>query len=90
MYIYAEIKTASCINIQRNSKLSHLFRVAKLLAANTRVLSGLRKWLSVSGLHFPAIRRSPYYAAKWPISHSDMAHFVPRYAQYRTMIKPIS
>lgn len=28
--------------------------------------------------------------AKWPISHSDMAHFVPRYAQYRTMIKPIS
>ena len=50
----------------------------------------MRKWLSVSGLRFTAIRRSQCRVAKWPILHSEMTHFVLRYAQYRALIWPVS
>lgn len=67
-----------------------LFSGKNIPAANTRVLRGLRKCLSVSGLHFPTIRSASHGIAKWPISQSDMGHFVLQYALYRALIKPIS
>ena len=90
MYKYAIILYEKRINLPRDPLRIVYLRANASSAANTRVLRGLRKCLSVSGLHFPTIRSASYGVAKWPISHSDMAHFVPRYAQYRTMIKPIS
>ena len=90
MYKYAIILYEKRINLPRDPLRIVYLRANASSAANTRVLRGLRKCLSVSGLHFPAIRSASHGVAKWPISQSDMGHFVLQYALYRALIKPIS
>ena len=90
MYKYAIILYEKRINLPRDPLRIVYLQATASSVANTRVLRGLHKCLSVSGLHFPAIRSASHGVAKWPISHSDMGHFVLRYALYRALIKPIS
>ena len=60
-----------------------LFSGKNIPAANTRVLKGLRKWLSVSGLHFSAVSRTSFRVAKEPLSGSDIAFFACRYGLFQ-------
>lgn len=60
-----------------------LFSGKNIPAANTRVLRGLRKWLSVSDLHFSAVSRTSFRVAKEPLSGSDIAFFVCQYGLFQ-------
>ena len=62
-----------------------LFSGKNIPAANTRVLRCLRKWLSVSDLHFSAVSRTSFRVAKEPLSGSDIAFFACRYCLFQPM-----
>lgn len=60
-----------------------LFSGKNIPAANPRVLRGLCKWLSVSGLRFSAVSWTSFRIAKEPLSGHDMAFFACRYGLFQ-------
>ena len=76
LHIYAEKVYAPCSGFSLNSTRVPLFSGKNIPVANSRVLRGLRKLLSVSGLCLPAVSQASFRAAMKPLSGPDIACFV--------------